>query len=72
MELIYVGDDFYFETGTMMSPIYDVHGCRQDWGKVQMALRNGESVHIRQATPDERKHYVEMRDKIKAEMAANA
>ena len=53
MELIYIGNKFYLESGTMMSPIYDVNGYRQDWGKVQIALQNGESVHIRPATQSE-------------------
>ena len=60
MELIYIGDHFYRESGTMMSPIYDVHGNRQDWGKVDIALMNGKSVHIRPATKSEIIYY-EMR-----------
>lgn len=37
----------------MMSPIYHEDGMRSDWGKVQCALRDGEEVHIRQATDAE-------------------
>ena len=57
MELIYIGEKFYAESGTVMSSIYDVHSNRQDWGKVQIALQNGESVHIRPATESELKMY---------------
>ena len=53
MELIYIGDRFYNESNSMMSSIYDIHGNRQDWGFVQIALCNGESVHIRPATDAE-------------------
>ncbi len=59
MELIYIGEKFYFKSGTAMSSIYDIFGNRQDWGKVQIALQNGESVHIRPATEDEKKPYRE-------------
>lgn len=57
MKLIYIGDHFYRESNTMMSPIYMEDGCRSDWGKVEIALRNGHEVHIRQATEAERSHY---------------
>lgn len=60
MELIYIGDKFYRESGTMMSPIYDVYGNRQDWGFVNVALQYGESVHIRPATGEELAHYENM------------
>ena len=57
MELIYIGPDFYRESETIMSPIYTVDGARSDWGFVQIALQNGESVHIRQATEKEMVYY---------------
>jgi hypothetical protein len=53
MELIYIGERFYRDSQTMMSSIYDIDGKRQDWGKIQIDLENGESVHIRQATEGE-------------------
>ena len=65
MELIYIGDYFYHESGSFMSPIYDVEGHRQDWGKVQIALSNGESVHIRQATKDEKDSCQRRLDRMK-------
>ena len=55
MELFYIGDRFYNESGTMMSCIYHVGTkFRSDWGKVNIALSRGESVHIRPATAEER------------------
>jgi hypothetical protein len=53
MELIYIGDHFYFESGTVMSSIYTIDGERYDWGFVSIALRSGKSVHIRPATKNE-------------------
>jgi hypothetical protein len=58
MKLIYIGEKFYDESKTMMSSIYheqDEDGVylRSDWGKVNVALRNGENVEIRQATDAE-------------------
>ena len=57
MKLIYIGDHFYMESGTMMSPIYTEDGYRSDWGHVQTALKRGDSIEIRQATPQERDFY---------------
>lgn len=58
MNLVYIGDKFYGESGSVMSPIYEVtkDGIfeRSDWGFVQVALRNGEEIHIRQATAPEK------------------
>lgn len=53
MELIFIGDKFYNESGSIMSSIYTVDGERSDWGFVQIALSAGKSVHIRPATKDE-------------------
>lgn len=57
MELIYIGDNFYQESRTQMSSLYTVEGRRSDWGFVNVALRNGETVHIRQSTKEEKKYY---------------
>lgn len=54
MNLYYIGDHYYLQSGTSMSPIYTEAGERSDWGFVQMALRRGDEVHIRQATAFER------------------
>lgn len=53
MKLIYIGDHFYIESGTMMSSIYTEDGKRMDWGFVQCALREGKTVNIRPATQAE-------------------
>lgn len=57
MKLVYIGDHFYPESGTMMSPVYTEDGRRSDWGFVQCALRDGATVTIRQATNAERDFY---------------
>lgn len=59
MKLFYIGDDFYADSGTMMSSIYHEEKApsgnyyRSDWGKVNLALQGGDEVHIRQATDKE-------------------
>lgn len=71
MELIYIGSDFYFRSGTRMSSLYNTAGNRQDWGSIETALRLGNSVHIRPATEEEIKPYIEQlkkyEDSIKTE-----
>ena len=69
VELIFIGDKFYSESKSIMSSIYTVDAERSDWGFVQVALRNGESVHIRPATKIEMVGFVKLLDKIKAEQA---
>ena len=41
--LVYMGDDLYSRSGSVLSP-----------GFVQVALREGKEVHIRQGTEEER------------------
>ena len=56
IELIYIGDEFYMKSGTMMSAIYIKEGKRYDrydWGFVNRDLRSGKSVTIRPATEEE-------------------
>ena len=72
MKLIYIGDHFYRESSTAMSPIYTEDGKRSDWGFVQVALKNGESVEIRQATEAERDHYEARLSRMKREYAQEA
>ena len=69
MDLIYIGDHFYRESKTMISSIYTPGGQRSDWGFVQIALRNGENVNIRQATPEEIEPYQRKLDAMKADDA---
>ena len=54
IKLIYIGEQFYELSKSLMSSIYteDTHE-RYDWGFVNVALRNGDHVHIRPATDDE-------------------
>lgn len=50
--LTYVGIDFYYKSKTMMSALYEMQGgtpTRWDWGKVQIALDDGDKVIIRPA-----------------------
>jgi len=67
MNLIYIGDHFYRESKTMMSPIYGEDGSRSDWGKVQIALAQGDKVTIRQATRQERDFYEAQLSRMKRE-----
>lgn len=67
MKLIYIGDHFYHESGTMMSSIYGEDGSRSDWGKVQAALRAGQPIEIRQATQQERDFYEAHLSRLKRE-----
>lgn len=60
MECVFIGDKFYYDSGTIMSSIYriDKEGySRTDWGFINIALRNLELVHIRPATTDEMKMF---------------
>lgn len=58
LELIYIGDHFYRDSGTIMSSLYDTDGVRQDWGKVQLACRTGQRVNIRPANKEELAYYL--------------
>ena len=49
IELFYIGEKFYSLTNTLMSPIYTTHYERWDWGKVNIALQNHQSVIIKPA-----------------------
>lgn len=58
MDCIFIGDKFYDESGTMMSSIYQIDTDgegyhRTDWGQINICLKNGGSVNIRPATPNE-------------------
>lgn len=55
--LIYIGDHFYTESGTIMSPVYSEDGARYDWGTIQCDLQDGKLVTIRPATNAEYGHY---------------
>lgn len=56
MHLIFVGDEFYSRSSTMMSSLYTTDFQRYDWGYVQRDLRNGIEIHIRPANTQEYEH----------------
>ena len=58
-KIIYIGSNFYMESGTRMSCIYTEAGDRSDWGHVEELLRRGKTVEIRPATQAERFPYEE-------------
>lgn len=66
MELIYIGDEFYSRSRTMMSSIYTIDGKRSDWGFVSLALKSGESVSIRPATEEELIPYKKMLEEMES------
>lgn len=72
MDLIYIGPEFYFESGTIMSSLYEIEGNRQDWGFVQVALRKGESVHIRPATEEEKKPFRKYLQTLRTKIAGGS
>jgi hypothetical protein len=54
INLIFIGDEFYSESGTSMSSIYVENTWeRSDFGFVSVALRAGNTVNIRPATDAE-------------------
>lgn len=67
MKLIYIGDHFYWQSGSAMSSLYTEDGRRSDWGFIQTALKNGEPVEIRPATNAERAPYEARLTRMKAE-----
>lgn len=52
-KLVYFGDQYYDWSNGVMSALYTENGIRSDWGKVNVALRDGEKVLIRHATAEE-------------------
>ena len=70
MELIYIGDIFYYKSSTMMSSIYTVEGIRSDWNQVSRALEQGESIHIRPAIESEIAFYKQKLEEVKKSLCA--
>ena len=63
--IIYIGEDFYFETGTMMSCIYEKTSEgyeRFDWGFMERAVRHGDTVVLRPATGEERGFFIKKKE----------
>lgn len=70
IELIFIGDKFYWESGTSMSSLYLKKGndyLRYDWGFVQVALSEGNEVNIRPATDSEFRYFQNKLDAMKRE-----
>lgn len=63
MQLIYIGDHFYWDSGTMMGSMYTTDGQRADFNTVTRALQAGEAVNIRPANATE---YGEYERKLRA------
>lgn len=57
IKLIYIGDHFYNDSGSMMSPLYTESGARYDYGFMACDLRDGKKITIRQATVGEQDKY---------------
>lgn len=60
VNLIYIGEKFYWESGTSMSSIYEQKGVeyrRWDWGKVSIALQRGEKLTIVPASAEQIKMF---------------
>ena len=56
MIVVYIGEEFYRKSGTMMSSVYQIVNdelMRTDFRFIQIALRDGDEVRIRQATDKE-------------------
>ena len=52
-EVIYIGNRFYTESGTIMSSVYLTGWVRYDYGFLKSDLEKGESVFIRPACAKE-------------------
>lgn len=54
VKLVYIGDEFYSKSKTMMSSIYEEGTWeRYDWGFVGRELQKGNTVNIRPCTDAE-------------------
>jgi len=66
LKCMYIGQRFYYESGTMLSSIYTQDMKRTDFGKIQIALEEGRSVEIRPATEEELQHFIKRLDEMKS------
>jgi hypothetical protein len=57
IKLVYIGEDYYRESHTIMSSIYTEDGERFDWVMVTEALSRADEVHLRPARKSERLLY---------------
>lgn len=67
IKIIFTGESFYRESGSIMSPLYKETGERYDYGFLQRDLANGCDISIRQATPKELDFYKNKLSLIKAQ-----
>ena len=61
MKVIYIGREFYYESASIMSSVYEITPdgfLRTDWGFIEVALEEGKTVNIRPATPDEKDYFI--------------
>lgn len=67
-EIVFIGNEFYYESGTMMSCVYEKTNDkykRTDWGFIQIALEEGYDINMRPATEEEMKMFKEKLCKFK-------
>ena len=67
MKLIYFGESYYEQSGSMIGSLYTTSGDRTDWEKVKVALRAGESVEI---TPASKKQHAAIAKSTERTIAA--
>lgn len=67
IHLIYTSDSLYESSGSILSSLYTVDGHRYDYGFLQIALKCGKNVNIRQATPVELKFFIDKLEILKQE-----
>ena len=60
MNVVFIGRDFYWKSGTEMSSVYEIIGKeykRTDWGFIQAACARREEIHIRPANEAEEMYF---------------
>lgn len=72
IKVIYIGDHFYMESGTMMSCLYLEDGSRYDYGFMKRDLLAGKAIIIRPATDAEIGQYERKLRAFKAKRAERA
>ena len=66
-EIVFIGDRFYYDSGTVMSNIYEVTPGgfkRYDWGFMQRNLEMGEAHFVRKAANEEMEYFEKKLKKI--------
>jgi len=71
MHLISYGGWYYDHASTFLPVLTHEDGTRSDWGKVSIALANGDCVFIRPATPPEHDLMCERFDQTVDQLAAD-